>query len=251
MSYDMAFSDCHHRRFSAWQRSGRNACLLAGVAAAASSGALVGDGQGATGGACGVPGYSYAGFQDAQTAHGIRATLMPLARPQVESGHVAAWVGVGGTGLGAGGSDAWIQIGLSSFSDGVSRLYSEVNQPSIGPRYTELATGVSVGARHRVVVLEVASRPGWWRVWLDGTPASTPLYLPGSTRRWRPIATAETWDGGRRVCNRFAYRFERVAVVKARGGSWTPFVVGHRFQGPGYRVLLERPGVFSARAAGW
>src|SRR5262249_23678606 len=59
--------------------------------------------------ACG--GYSYAGVQDARAASGIRATLVQVDTPRVARGHVAAWVGVGGPGQGAGGRDEWIQIG--------------------------------------------------------------------------------------------------------------------------------------------
>ncbi len=211
--------------------------LCFGVTAAASD---------AASGSCGVRGYSYAGVQDARVAHGIRATLTLLAQPQVEDGHVAAWVGVGGPGEGSGGSDAWIQIGLSAFLDGVSHLYFEVDQPGTGPRYTELASTLPVGARYQVAVLEVGSRPGWWRVWLNGAPDSDPVYLAGSSGRWRPMAIAETWDGGRPVCNRFAYRFERVAIAAAPGGAWKPFVTGDRFEDPGYRVRLLTQTAFLA-----
>lgn len=199
----------------------------------------------AASGGCGTSGYSYAGFQHARAAPGIRATVTPLERPEVESGHVAAWVGVGGRGQGAGGTDAWIQIGISTFSDGASQLYYEVNRNRTGPRYTPL--GVAVGVLHRVAVRELASRRGWWRAWLDGKPVSPAVHLPGSGR-WRPIATAEAWDGGRRVCNRFAYRFAAVAVVTR--GSWSSFVVGHRFQDAGYRVVRTTSSMFVARAVG-
>jgi hypothetical protein len=201
--------------------------------------------------ACGLSGYSYAGFEHARTARGIRASLVAIARPDVESGHVAAWVGVGGPGLGAGGSDAWIQVGLDAFRGTGSKLYFEVNQPSAGLRYTELADGIAEGARYQVAVLEIAGRAGWWRVWVNGDPASAPLYLPGSSGRWRPVATAETWDGGRPACNRFAYRFEDLAVATRPGGSWTHFVAGGRFEDPGYRLLLQAANTFVARAAGW
>lgn len=196
---------------------------------------------------CGHPGYSYAGFQAATPAHGVRADVVALGRPHVESGHVAAWVGVGGPGQGPGGSDAWIQVGLSAFEGTGSRLYFEVNRPGVGPRYTELRANVEPGSRHRLAVLEVSRKPGWWRVWVDGKPVSKRLYLPGSSGRWRPIATAETWDGGRRVCNRFVYRFDGLSVAGAPGGSWRRFLTAHRFQDPGYRVVRGSRG-FLARA---
>ena len=106
---------------------------------------------------CGKPGYSYAGFQSANRAHGVRATLVALAKPDVRNGHVAAWVGVGGTGLGPNGSDQWLQVGLSAFHGTGSNLYYEVTTGGAPARYHEIAAEVSPGARHRVAVLEVAS----------------------------------------------------------------------------------------------
>jgi hypothetical protein len=199
------------------------------------------------GASCGRAGYSYAGFQALSPARGVRAELVALGRPHVENGHVAAWVGVGGPGQGAGGSDAWIQVGLSAFRGTGSRLYYETNRPGVGPRYTEVRSEVPAGARVRMGVVEMVRRPGWWRVWVDGRPVSDPVYLPGSTGRWRPIATAETWDGGSRVCNLFAYSFNRVSVAPDRRHGWRRFAAGHRFQDPGYRVLTRQRGGFIAR----
>jgi hypothetical protein len=197
--------------------------------------------------ACGRSGYSYAGFQAVGAARGVRAQVVALARPVVANGHVGAWVGVGGPGQGAGGKDAWIQVGLSAFHETESRLYFETNRPGVGPRYTEVISRVAPGSRHRMGVVEMRWRPGWWRAWVDGRPVSEPIYLPGSHGRWRPIATAETWDGGRRVCNLFLYRFDRLAVVTPRSAAWRRFTSGHRFQDPGYRVLSSPTG-FVARA---
>jgi hypothetical protein len=197
--------------------------------------------------ACGRAGYSYAGFQAVGAARGVRAQVVALGNPVVANGHVAAWIGVGGPGQGAGGKDAWIQVGLSAFHETESRLYFETNRPGVGPRYTEVRSRVAPGSRHRMGIVEMRWRPSWWRVWVDGRPVSEPVYLPGSHARWQPIATAETWDGGRRVCNLFAYRFDRLAVVAPRSADWRRFASGHRFQDPGYRVLPSRTG-FLARA---
>lgn len=197
--------------------------------------------------ACGKAGYSYAGFQSAGAAHGVRATLAALASPQVRNGHVAAWVGVGGVGAGPTGRDQWLQVGLNAFPGTGSNLYYEVSRGGT-PSYHELAAGVEAGTRHRVAVLEVAARPGWWRVWLDARPVSRPIYLPGSSGRFAPIATAEAWDGGTRVCNRFAYRFDRLAVAGNRGGTWRRFAWGQRFQDRGYRLTRGR-GSFVAAVA--
>jgi hypothetical protein len=205
--------------------------------------------EAAAAGGCGVAGYAYAGVQDARTAHGIRATLVTLAQPNVAAGHVAAWVGVGGRELGPGGTDAWIQVGISAFEDGVSNLYYEVTRPTVGPRYTELVRGVPVGSRYRVAVLEVAGRPDWWRVWLNGAPASEPVRLPQSSGRWRPTATAEAWGGERRACNRFAYRFEHVGVLLDPGGAWATLQTGFTFEDARHRVRPAATGAFVARTA--
>jgi hypothetical protein len=195
---------------------------------------------------CGRPGYSYAGYESATTGHGIAATLSALSVPTVRKGHAAAWVGVGGA-----GADAWIQVGLVSVPEGGIRLYVEVTQPGSGTRYREVAPDVRPGTRHRLAVLELAGRPNWWRALVDGRPASSPVYLAPSGGRWHPIATAESWDGGTPTCNLFEYRFESVAVSRANGGAWRPFVRGLRFEDRGYRVLPLGSGTsFLARAAG-
>jgi hypothetical protein len=195
---------------------------------------------------CGKQGYSYAGFQSASRGHGVRATLVALDKPDVRNGHVAAWIGVGGRGLGPNGSDQWLQVGLSAFHGTGSNLYYEVTAAGSRPRYHELAADVAPGERQRVAVLEVADRAGWWRVWLNGKPVSKPIHLPGSSGRFEPIATAETWDGGTRVCNRFKYRFDDLAVAGARGGGWRRFVHAHRFEDRGYRVTASRSSFVAA-----
>ena len=198
---------------------------------------------------CGLPGYSYAGVEHVRAANGIRATLTALAPPDVESGHVAAWVGVGGPGKGPEGTSAWLQVGLSAFHGTGNKLYFEVNEPGTGIRYTELADGIDEGAQYQVAVLEMSSRAGWWRVWVNGAPVSAAVHLSGGGIRWRPVATSETWDGGRRACNRFAYRFEDLEVATRPGGSWAQFVAGSRFEDPGYRIVRQTSGAFVARAA--
>jgi hypothetical protein len=190
-------------------------------------------------------GYTYAGRLSATRAHGVRATLTALAKPEVSAGHVAAWVGVGGVGEGPNGTDAWIQIGLSAFPDSGSRLYYEVARPGAPPAYHEIDPDVQTGRRLRVAVLEMGRRPNHWRVWLNGEPVSQPIYLPSSHGRWRPIATAESWAGNGSACNGFSYRFERVRVSAAPGGSWRSFVEGYRFLDSGYR-LVDRGTTFVA-----
>jgi hypothetical protein len=178
------------------------------------------------------------GFQADRRGHGVRAVLTALGQNAVAQGHVAAWVGVGGRGQGPNGVDEWLQVGIASFPGSPRNLYYEVMQPGAGAAFSLLEENVARGDLRRVAVLEIGGRPNWWRVWVNGLPASRPIHLPGSTRRWRPIATAEAWDAGSGVCNRFAFRFERVEVADARGGSWTSFRSGARFQDKGYRLSL-------------
>ena len=126
--------------------------VLATLLAAAATDATPSRATGAE--VCGNPGYSYAGYQHRGRAHGVRATLSAMARPYVASGHVAAWIGVGGPGAGPNGADEWIQVGLSAFSDGSSQLYYEVTRPGVPPTYHQIDAVVRPGERKRVVVLE-------------------------------------------------------------------------------------------------
>ena len=98
----------------------------------------------------------------------------------------------------------------------------------------------------------MSGKPNWWRVWLDGEAVTEPVLLANSTKRWRPIATAESWNGGRSVCNRFAFRFDGVGVAAAKGGSWRAFAPGYRFQDRGFTVrrLSATPGAQRALAGG-
>ena len=68
--------------------------------------------------------------------------------------------------------------------------------PQSDPVFIPLLQNVQVGERHRLAVLEMNRRPGVWRVWVDGKPMTDPIVLPGSHRIWKPIATAESWNGG-------------------------------------------------------
>lgn len=194
-------------------------------------------------------GYTYAGRLSATRAHGVRAELTALADPHVAAGHVAAWVGVGGVGEGPNGTNAWLQVGLSAFRASGNRLYYEVARPGVPPTYHELAADVGTGDRLRVAVLEMNQRPNYWRVWVNGKAVSDAVHLPASHGRWRPIATAESWAGVGSACNRFTYRFERVRVAAAAGGSWRSFVGGHTFLDSRYRLLDRGGSTFVATSA--
>ena len=189
----------------------------------------------------GSDGYAYAGLEATRVAHGVRATITPLDAPTVHAGHVAAWIGVGGLGAGAGGVDEWLQAGVASLPGDSLVVYAEIARGGGGPEFISLLEDVQPGESHRIGVLEMKSRPNWWRVWLDGAPATAPIHLIASSGRWKPIATAETTSGGQRVCNSFAFRFEQVGVATALGGSWQVFTAGYRFLDHGYRLNQLHP----------
>ena len=200
--------------------------------------------------ACGSSGYSYAGISSRDKVSGVSASLTSLAAPAVQNGHVAGWVGVGGPGLGPHGSSEWIQVGFSGFPGlRVGSLYYEVALPGKSPRYVEVSSNIHQGSKHRVAVLEVGHRHGWWRVWVDGKAVSRPYRLPGSHGAWRAIATAENWGGGMRACNLFSYRFDRVNVARHAGGTWNRLQSVYRIQGGDNRLLLSSSSSFTARTS--
>ena len=205
--------------------------------------AAVALGGAATAYACGgSSGYSYAGLAAPSNAFGISAVVTPLDAFDVLHGHVAGWVGVGGPGEGPGGTDEWLQIGLSGFPSLTgSDIYYEVARPNHFPVYHQVAAGYQFGQAARITVLEMHNRPNWWRVWLNRSPASPPIYLPASHNRWTPIATAESWDGGTGgTCNTFLYRFRRVKIAHAPGGGWHWLTGGSRIDSSVTRVQRPR-----------
>ena len=173
---------CHAR--SASPRSSASRALR--PASAATACAIDADGNG----------YTYAGHQASVAGHGVRATITPTRALNVAAGHVAGWVGVGGPGQGANGEDAWLQVGIASVEGTAPYLYAEVVRDGRQPQLMLLDEDLRVGVSRRVAVLETAERPGSWRVWVDGNPVTKPIHLRGSSGRWAPIATAESFNGG-------------------------------------------------------
>jgi len=174
-------------------------------------------------------GYTYAGHQAANRSRGIRAAIALTRAPDVSSGHVAGWVGVGGPGQGATGGDAWIQAGIASLRGLGTVLYAEIKREGQHSELLLVDESVAVGRQYRIAVREVAARPGWWRIRVDGTEVAEPIRMRGTSGRWAPIATAESWNAGASGCNAFGFRFQGVAVASGPHGSWHPFVSGHRF----------------------
>ena len=199
--------------------------------------------------ACGTGGYSYAGLSAPSSAFGIRATVTPLAAFDVQAGHVAGWVGVGGPQQGPGGSDEWLQVGFSGFPGLTGNdLYYELMLPSGQPTYHSLGSSIPLGQPMRIAVLEMHNRRDWWRVWVNGSAASDPIYMPASHGRWAPIATAESWDGGTGgACNGFLYRFKGVSVARYPGGGWQQLDGGYAIDSASTRLeRAQRGGSFLA-----
>jgi len=232
--------------------------LLAVLACALGLAAFLGESSSATASATGGcvsdadgNGYTYAGHQANVAGHGIRATITPSRSLSVAAGHVAGWVGVGGPGQGANGEDAWIQVGIASVEGTAPYLYAEFVRGGRQPQLILLDENLRAGVSRRLAVLEMSAQPGSWRVWVDGRPVTKPIRLRGSSGRWAPIATAESWNGGGSGCNMFAFRFERVSVSFGGGGSWRPFVSGHRFLDDGHKLqsLAEAPALGGSYAS--
>jgi hypothetical protein len=223
--------------------------LLGALAAALALGSITFAAPGMAQAACGSSGYAYAGLGASQRAYGVAAWLQAVAAPDVLSGHVAGWVGVGGPGAGPNGSDEWLQVGFSAFPGAsTSSLYYEVAQPHQAPQYHEVALGVPAGSIHKVAVVETRSQRSWWRVFVDDRAVGEPVYLPGSHGAWRPMATTETWGAGSFVCNRFSYRFGSVSVATRPGGGWQRLRSHYTFQNHGYHIRKLGAATFLAGA---
>ena len=196
---------------------------------------------------CGADSYSYAGVVSTTTAFGVGARLSATRQPTVAKGHVAGWVGVGGAGLGANSTDAWLQVGMSSTQSGMTALYYEVARPNTPPRYVMLKGHVPVGQVFNVAVLEAHAHPGSWRVWVNGTAMTDRIDLPGSHAAWRPTVTAESWSGDRvGACNGYAFRFRHVRVATKPGGGWQPLADAQVISDPGYHVRRVAGSLFAA-----
>jgi len=187
-------------------------------------------------------GYSYAGVQSPASAYGVSGTLKLLGAPDVRSGHVAAWLGVGGAGLGPGGSDVWLQAGIARDEGGADRLYYEVKRPGDATAtYVQLGA-VRSGETHKIAVLERRSQRNAWRVWVDDAVASPTFTLPGSHGTFQPVATAESWDGGHAVCNGYSFDFGDLAVASEPGGGWQPMQLARVLRDPAYQLSLRTTG---------
>jgi len=198
--------------------------------------------------ACQAGTYTYAGLAGGTSVFGVGASITPAPTAfNVVAGHVAGWVGVGGPGEGPNGTDEWIQVGFSAFPLLFTNdVYYEVAQPNGAPTYHRVLADVASGSAMRVAVLEMHGRPDWWRVWVNGAAVSAPIHLAASHGRWRPIVTAESWDGGASSCNDFLYRFDAIRVTRAPGGLWSPLTTTQSIDNANSLVVRRAPGAFDA-----
>jgi hypothetical protein len=218
--------------------------VFAAALAAACSLAIPQRGEAAA--SCASYPYTYAGISSSNARFGVAARISAVRQPNVLKGHVAAWVGVGGLGLGPHSTDEWLQVGISAKPGRSPALYYEVALPHQPARYVELQRDVPVGRAYDVAVLESRRYPGSWRVWVNGTKMTRPIYLPGSHGAWGPIATAESWNSNHTgTCNAYAFRFSEVRVATEPGGDWRPFE-GRVLADAGYRLEHERDGALLA-----
>jgi hypothetical protein len=193
--------------------------------------------------------YAYAGLQSPAAVDGVEATITATSPPKVAWGHIGGWIGVGGPGQGPNGTDAWVQVGLSSFADDKgSRIYYEIALPRAKPRYAEVDTNVVVGESHRLAIKELPGAHGWWRVLVDDRPVSVAVRMPASHGHWKAQAFGESWNGGQNVCNVFDYTFAGVQVAQA--GSWLPLTGATLVQDPDYRIRRLPNAGFRARFIG-
>jgi hypothetical protein len=188
-------------------------------------------------------GYSYNGVQSPTAAYGISANLLLSARSVVGVGHVAAWVGVGGAGMGPGGSDEWVQAGIAHDAGGQDVLYYEYKRPGDAEAtYVKLQLA-SPGRTHSFVVYERAAQRDSWAVIVDGVTISPPVSLPGSHGLFQPVATAENWDGGvAGACNQYGYSFSNLAVRSVYKGGWKAFPLSRVLRDPAYELSLGASG---------
>jgi len=167
----------------------------------------------AAGPICGEGTYSYAGFALGSGSHGVSATIEQIGSLDVRAGHVAGWIGVVDPVTG----NAWLQVGLSALpGNATSQIYYEVARPGGAPVYRDVRRFIASGEPHRFAVLELARRPGWWRVWVDGVPMTAPIHLRGSHNRWTAQVLGESWAGATTgACNGYAYSFSGVSLYDA------------------------------------
>jgi len=196
---------------------------------------------------CSSQSYAYAGLFSNLTASGIKATVTTLAAAQVTNGHVAGWIGVGGTNSGPGGVAEWLQTGVQKSAGGDTEIYAETTKPGGSPTYQMLVSDVEPGTPYKLEVVELSGQANMWQVLLNGKPASTPVSLPGSSH-FEPMAMSESWNGGTPTCNGFDYRFGNVQIA-TNPGSWVGLTNTQSLTDSGYHITDRTLSGFTATSA--
>ncbi|HEX3113183.1 MAG TPA: polysaccharide lyase [Candidatus Eisenbacteria bacterium] len=189
---------------------------------------------------CGKPGYSYAGVVTQKRTAGVQAMITAPVAPQVQSGDVSGWIGVGRVGV--SGKRGVVRVGLLAQTDGRMQLYYEVRRNGGWVRH--LGPQVQPGERHFVKVVRSRRNAKRWRVLIDGNTVGRSLRLGNDSKWLRAVATAESWDGGARSCNQFRYAFGKVKIRNGRG--WRRVDTHRPVQDPGYKVLNQHKARFLA-----
>jgi hypothetical protein len=192
--------------------------------------------------------YDYTGVQNAGSSSGIRAYLTTVQEPDVKAGHVAGWVGVGGSGLGPHGTDEWVQVGYSAFPTGETQIYYEVALPNKAPTYHTVVASLSPDAKNLVSVVEVAQQQGAWQVSVNNKAVSPVIGLPDSHDRFSPQAIGETWNAGTTKCNIWGYGFGDVEVSAKPGSAWEPGKAAYHWQNAQQQSAKTASDSFTARS---
>jgi Polysaccharide lyase len=187
---------------------------------------------------CGNPGYSYAGVFSSHKMAGVDAAITAPTSPVVESGDVSGWVGIGRADV--AGKRGALRAGLLADQDGVIHLYYEVRRPAGWVRH--LGPAIQAGERHRLRITRSWRDRRRWRIVMDDSLVSS-VRMSTAPRKFKAVATAESWDGGTSVCNRFQYSFGAVHVRKH--GRWHRLAHPTVVEDPGYTVVRE-PSAFLA-----
>jgi hypothetical protein len=190
---------------------------------------------------CGT-GYSYAGVVTPKRTAGVRAVITAPVAPQVESGDVSGWIGVGRVGV--NGKRGVLRVGLLGQAGGTMQLYYEIRRSGNWNRH--LGPVVQPGERHFVKVVRSRKNAKRWLVLIDRNTVGPAMKL-GTGFKWlRAAATAESWDGGAPSCNKFQYAFRKVEVKAKNGRGWRGANTRKLIQDPGYKVLKQHRSHFLA-----
>jgi len=217
----------------------------AGAASASSSAAAAPSSLPAA--TCSSQSYAYAGLFSNLTAGGIKATVTTLAAAQVRNGHVAGWIGVGGTNAGPGGVAEWLQTGVQESAGGDTEIYAETTTPGGSPTYQMLVADVQPGTPYSLEVVELPGQANMWQVLLNGNAATSPVSLPGSSS-FEPMVMSESWNGGTPTCNGFDYHFGNVKIATSPN-TWVGLTNTQTLSDTGYHITDRTLTGFNATSA--